>query len=426
MRDTVQGIGTCPFDVDLDPVCEFYTHHPYPPPVANLDRARDEWRDANRHRAEYHLLWPARPYRADLDILVAGCGTWQAANYAVCRPGASVVGIDVSATSIHCTETLKRKYNLTNLELTQWPIDHVEALERRFDLVVCTGVLHHLADPDAGLRALSGVLKPDGAMRLMVYGRYGRTGIYMLQDYCRRLGIGTSHEEINDLIAALEVLPRDHPAVALLRHARDSRDRDALADALLNPRDQSYSVSELFDFVGRNGLAVGRWQMQAPYLPQCSAISTTPHAVRLAGMTEREQYVAMELWRGTIAHHSAVIHRSDTNAIRPAIRFDGEHWARYVPVRLPATVCVQERVPAGKAAVLLNRGHLQHDLIVAIDAEEKRMFDAIDGCRTIAEIVQVARSEGAWPRARALFAKLWWYDQVVFDMSKSDGQALTV
>jgi len=47
----------------------------YPPPVANLDRARDEWRDGNRYRADYHLLWPGRPYRADLDILVAGCGT---------------------------------------------------------------------------------------------------------------------------------------------------------------------------------------------------------------------------------------------------------------------------------------------------------------------------------------------------------------
>ena len=64
----------------LDPVCEFYTSHPYPPPVANLDRARDEWKDENRHRAEFHLLWPDQPYRADLEILIAGCGTWQAAN----------------------------------------------------------------------------------------------------------------------------------------------------------------------------------------------------------------------------------------------------------------------------------------------------------------------------------------------------------
>src|ERR1700740_988920 len=92
-----------------DPVCEFYTAHPYPPPVENLDRARDEWRDRNRHLAEFHLLWPDQPYRADLEILVAGCGTWQAAKYALCRPEARVTGIDVSTTSLNHTQPLKRK-----------------------------------------------------------------------------------------------------------------------------------------------------------------------------------------------------------------------------------------------------------------------------------------------------------------------------
>jgi SAM-dependent methyltransferase len=402
-------------DVTDDPVCAFYTSHPYPPPVENLDRARDDWQDANRHRADYHLVWPDRPYRADLNILVAGCGTWQAAKYAVCRPAANIVGIDVSATSIEHTEELKRKYSLTNLELRQLPVEQVETLARRFDLIVCTGVLHHLADPDAGLRALRSVLKPDGAMHLMVYARYGRSGIYMLQDYCRRLGIGTSLQEINDLVAVLETLPPHHPAVALLRNARDSRNGDALADALLNPRDRSFTVPQLYDFVERNGLVLGRWHLQAPYLPLCGAIATTPHAARLAALPEREQYAAIELWRGTIANHSAVIYRSDT---RPW-KADDERWQTYVPLRLPSTVCVRERLPAGAAAVLLNRGHLHHDLVFPINAEEKRMFDAIDGCRNIGEIAEFAGGGRTSPRARAFFEAIWRYDQVVFDASRT-------
>jgi SAM-dependent methyltransferase len=408
-------------DSTADPVCEFYTHHPYPPPVENLDRARDEWRDANRHRAEHHLLWPDQPYRANLDILVAGCGTWQAAKYAVCRPAARVAGIDVSATSLVYTERLKRKYQLANLETRQLRIEDAETLDRRFDLIVCTGVLHHLGDPDAGLRALRSVMKVDGAMLLMVYGRYGRVGIDMLQEYCRRLGIGSSREEIDDLAAALAMLPAHHPAAALLHRARDSADRDALADALLNPRDRSYSVPELFDFVERNGCVVGRWQMQAPYLPQCGAIAATAHAARLAGLREREQYAAMELWRGTIAHHSAVIYRSDSHPFAAAVRFDDERWPSYVPIRLPGTICVRERLPAS-AAVLLNRGHLHHDLIVPVDDEELRMYAAIDGRRTIAAIAKMAAvtgDDGTWPRARTFFEKLWGYDQVVFDATEA-------
>ena len=194
--DTFEGdADTRTSGMNADPVSEFYTSHPYPPPVENLDRARDEWRDPNRHRAEYHTLWPNRPYRANLDILVAGCGTWQAAKYALCRPEARVTGIDVSTTSLDHTEQLKRKYNLTNLQTRQLPLEKADALGRTFNLIVCTGVLHHLVDPDAGLRALRSMLGPDGAISLMVYAPYGRSGIYMFQDYCRRLGIGTSAQE---------------------------------------------------------------------------------------------------------------------------------------------------------------------------------------------------------------------------------------
>jgi SAM-dependent methyltransferase len=399
-----------------DPVRDFYTRHPYPPPVSNLDRARDEWRDANRHRAEYHLLWPDKPYRATLDILIAGCGTWQAAKYALCRPDARVVGIDVSTTSIAHTQKLKQQYNLANLEIRQLPVEHAGELERPFDLIVCTGVLHHLADPDVGLRTLRDLLEPEGAMYLMLYAPYGRTGVYMLQEYCRRLGVGTSDQEIHDLVATLESLPQHHPLVTLLRGSRDARNADALADAVLNPRDRSYSVPQLFDFVERNGMAFGRWYWQAPYLPQCGAIASTPHAKPLAALARREQFAAMELWRGTMTAHSFVVHRRDaTDEAR--IRFDAERWLRFVPIRLPWTRLIQERLPAGATAVLLNRSHPSHDLILVLDAVDKRLFDAIDGCSTIADIAERASAERV--RARAFFEKLFWYDQVVFDASSA-------
>ena len=402
--------------VDSDAVSEFYTQHPYPPPVANLYRARAEWRDGNRQRAEYHLLWPGRPYRADLDILVAGCGTWQAAKYAVCRPDAHVIGIDVSATSIEHTEKLKRQYNLTNLELRQLALEHVGELERSFDLIVCTGVLHHLADPNAGLRALRAVLRTEGALYLMVYAPYGRAGVYMLQDYCRRLGLGASDREIHDLVTTLETLPPAHPLVTLLRGSRDARNPDALADALLNPRDRSYSVPQLVDFIERNGLTFGRWYWQAPYVPQCGAMSTTPHANRLAALPNREQHAAMELWRGTMTCHSAVAWRSD--ATNGGVCFDGDRWLHYVPFRRPWTELIEERLPPDAAGLLLNRSHPYHDLVLVLDAEDKRLFDQIDGHRSIKQISDHAGATGCG-RARTFFERLWWYDQVVFDASKA-------
>ena len=120
--------GASRSNVSADPVSEFYTRHPYPPPVENLDHLRDAWQAENPNRSEYHLHWPDKEYRSDLDVLIAGCGTWQAAKYALCHPDARVVGIDVSPTSLEHTETLKRKYNLTNLVIHQLPIENVAKL----------------------------------------------------------------------------------------------------------------------------------------------------------------------------------------------------------------------------------------------------------------------------------------------------------
>ena len=89
---------------------------------------------------------------------------------------------------------------------------------------------------------------------------------------------------------------------------------------------------------------------------------------------------------------------------------------------MPDTLCVQERLPPGAAAVLINRAHTDTDIYLPIDAREKRLVDAIDGERSIGEIA------GDEPRdvCRALFERLWWHDQVVFDESlrrRPDGSA---
>jgi SAM-dependent methyltransferase len=392
-------------------VGDFYESHPYPPPADDLDAYRRAW-DDHRRRADSHCFWPNESYREDRSILVAGCGTTQAAHYAVRWPRARVVGIDVSASSIAFTQELKRKHSLENLEVRQLPVERARELDESFEYIVCTGVLHHLPDPDAGLRALREVLAPSGAIHAMVYAPYGRAGVYMLQDYCRRLRIGWSDAEIHGLAASLKALPPDHPIVPLLRSSPDFATTAGLADALLHPNDRAYSVPQLMEFLERAGLRFVRWIRQAPYLPWCGALASAPHHARLATLPQTEQYAAIELFRGTMVRHSFVAYQSDTPANGTIDLCAGE-WPRYVPIRLPDTIAVRERLPAGATAVLINRNHTYTDLYLPIDDTQERLLTAIDGKRTIAEIAE-AGSE----RARSFFEQLWRWDQVVFDTSR--------
>lgn len=394
---------------DPDRVTGFYDRHPYPPPLNDLDAYADAWRDGTRQRVDHHLMWPSRQFQPDHSILVAGCGTSQAAKYAIRYPEARVVGIDVSATSIEHTQGLIERHRLDNVELHVLPISRVGELAITFDQIVCTGVLHHLADPDEGLGALAAVLLPDGALNLMVYAPYGRTGVYMIQDYCQRLGIGTSPDEIDDLVATLRELPLGHPLSHRLRNTPDFQDADALADALLHPRDRSYSVPEVFDFVRACGLEFGRWVRQAPYLPTCGSLSMVPHGARIEALPVEEQYAAVELFRGTITRHSFIAHRSDGIAAS-RVSFAGDEWQRYVPIRPDTVIAVEERLPDGAAAALLNRAHECSDLVLFVDENERRVFDAIDGVSSLGDIAD------AEPE---FFRRLWEHDLVVFDTCKT-------
>jgi SAM-dependent methyltransferase len=399
-----------------DEVSAFYEMHPYPPAVDDLVAYRRFWDDARR-RAESHLFWPNEPCRDDRGILVAGCGTSQAAHYAVRWPNAKVVGIDVSAASITFTQELKRTHALENLDVYQLPIERAAELGQTFDHVVCTGVLHHLADPNAGLRALHDVLAPTGALHLMVYAPYGRAGVYMLQEYCRRLGIAPSDEGIRDLAASLRALPPDHPLVPLLRTSPDFADSAAMADALLHPRDRAYSVPQLYAFLTDADLEFGRWVRQAPYLPQCGAIATTPHAAKLATLSAQEQYEAIELFRGTMVRHSAIAYRND-RPTQARAGFGGDDWLGYVPIRLPEAIAVRERLPAGASAVLINRNHRYTDLYLPIDAAQEGWLEAIDAQRSIGQIIGSEQRDRA---AADFFEALLRWDQIVLDTSGPQG-----
>jgi 2-polyprenyl-3-methyl-5-hydroxy-6-metoxy-1,4-benzoquinol methylase len=398
-----------------DAVRSFYETHPYPAPIDNLDRHRELYRNPDRRRALSLLLWPTEAPRAVREILIAGCGTSQAAIHALREPDARVTAIDISETSLRHTRNLQQKYGLRNLDLHRLPIEQIRELGQTFDQIVCTGVLHHLPDPDIGLRALRDVLAPNGAMHLMVYATYGRAGIYMMQKYCRLLGIRVSLQELRDLGATIGALSADHPISGVARQARDFRNPDALADALLHPQDRAYTVPQLYSWLKRCGLSFGRWFEQAPYLPQCGAMAGMPHAARLASLAPPLQHAAVELLRGTMTRHNLVAYRDDRHGASQPITFEGDAWRDYVPLRLPWTLCIRERLPPGSVAVLINRAHTYPDLALPIDAAQEQIFTAIDGRRSIDEILQDAAGAGGDEQARRFIEQLWEYDQIVFD-----------
>jgi SAM-dependent methyltransferase len=128
-------------DLRTDLVSPQYQPWRYPEPIQDLKAWTEnnwEWFDPVH---AHSILWPDREYKADLDILIAGCGTNQAAVFAFTNRSAKVVAVDISQPSLDHQQFLKDKYGLWNLELHRLPIEEVHTLGRDFDLIVSTGVL---------------------------------------------------------------------------------------------------------------------------------------------------------------------------------------------------------------------------------------------------------------------------------------------
>ena len=275
-----------------DVVSGQYRKWVYPEPIVDLPgwlAGNWQWFDpSHAHR----MFWPDREARPDLDILVAGCGTNQAAVFAHTNPQARVVAIDVSGPSLDHHRLLKEKYGLTNLDLHLLPIEEVGSLGRDFDLVVSTGVLHHMASPEAGMQALARRLRPDGVAAIMLYARYGRIGVEIMQAIFREIGLAQDEASLFTVKEAIALLPADHPVRSYLSFAPDLRFDAGLVDTFLHGRDRSYTVDDCLDLVASAGLVFQGWFLKSAYEPPTPAGGGFYSAV--AALPDRQRWGVME------------------------------------------------------------------------------------------------------------------------------------
>jgi len=131
------------------------------------------------------------------------------------------------------------------------------------------------------------------------------------------------------------------------------------------------------------------------------------------------QHAAVELLRGTMTRHSFISYRDDRVDCGQPISFDSDAWLGYIPLRLPWTLSIRDRVPPGFVAVLINRAHTYPDLALPIGAAQERVFAAIDGKRSIDDILRRTAGAVGSEQARRCIEQLWEHDQIVFDATTS-------
>ncbi len=313
-----------------DPVRSQYEQWVFPEPIPDLSVPGLPW-DGGDPFFLGPSYWPSDPYKEDLQILVAGCGANAAARYAFHNPKAQVLGIDISERSLAHSNYLKSKHNLVNLVLRHSNLEDVGKLGRSFDLIDCTGVLHHLAEPSLGLNALAKILRPDGVIFLMLYARYGRTGVYMLQQLFRMLALEQTSPGVLKVQQALAALKPDHPAKPYIATAPDLGFEGGLVDTFLHRRDRAYTVKDCLELLGNAGLVLQGWKDSIHYYPEGRMRRDEPFFEAINALPDQEMWQAMELFNGTISQHSMYACLASRDPASYRISFDDEGFMSWIP-----------------------------------------------------------------------------------------------
>ncbi len=365
----------------MDEVRDQYERWIYPRPVDDLEAwLADGGISSGDARDFGDIYWPATGYREGMDILVAGCGANQAARYALQHPSAKVTGIDLSEASLAHEEKLKAKHDLENLTLRRMRLEDVKELGAEFDFIACSGVLHHLPDPDAGLRALGGVLRRDGVIYVMVYGRYGRAPVYMMQELFRIVGATDQLEADLQLVkATLPLLSEKHPLRAYAKRSTDMKYDAGLVDLFLHRLDRPYAVDDVRKLAEAAGLVFQAWLEPFYYNPDASVPDNHPLYQRLEQLPDFERWRAMELLGGLRTRHDFCLCRPDRAPESYQIDFaDPQFPGRAVALLRGSTLTP---AVAGKPAAISGPRIPPFTLPPALAA----IFQTIDGVRTIAE-----------------------------------------
>lgn len=190
----------------------------------------------------------------EIDLLIAGCGTGKHAMEVAGRfPGVRILAVDLSLASLGYAQRKTQEAGIAGIEYAQADILKLGALNKKFDVIESSGVLHHLADPWAGWRVLLSLLRPGGLMKLGFYSETARRGIVAARALIAQRGYGSTPEAIRDCRQELVALEAsEHLGMAV--NSGDFYSTSGCRDLLFHVQEHRLTLPQIGEFLAAHGL----------------------------------------------------------------------------------------------------------------------------------------------------------------------------
>ena len=211
----------------------FYETAPFPgyPPRDNL-----AWLRARAERSRFARLLDSS-IGGDARIAEIGCGTGQMSLY-LARADRTIVALDLSRAALELGAAAARRYGVEPVLFVEADLSHLPLRRDAFDVVYCSGVLHHTPDPAAAFGRITSAVRPGGIVVVGLYNRLARMPLRLRRAVAR--------------LSNYRWIPGD--PVLHDRDAEPERREAWIRDQYRHPEEHRHSVAEVRRWFEANGI----------------------------------------------------------------------------------------------------------------------------------------------------------------------------
>jgi ubiquinone/menaquinone biosynthesis C-methylase UbiE len=176
-------------------------------------------------------------------IIEVGSGTSQLSLALASCSNNKIVAFDPTIQSLELGAQFARKNKINNVEFIKGDLFEDPIIPRSFDVVWCSGVLHHTKSTFDGLEIISRWLKPGGYIFIGLYNKYGRLRTNVRQFVFKALG--------SKAVARKYVMFSDPH----LRKIKSEIKKEAwIRDQYMHPVERSHTIDEVLESFKKNGI----------------------------------------------------------------------------------------------------------------------------------------------------------------------------
>lgn len=178
------------------------------------------------------------------NILIAGCGTGQQLAKHSFYKDSNVLAVDLSLSSLALAKRKMSELNSKNIEFLHSDLLNLKNIKRKFNVIECVGVLHHLNDPEAGLSVLLDLLEPQGYLKLGLYSELARKHIVETREFIEKYTIKNS---IKDIRRCREIIKNntDNNSLAKLTDNYDFYTTSSFRDLILHVQEHRFTLPKI-------------------------------------------------------------------------------------------------------------------------------------------------------------------------------------